>query len=382
MTVNKLSQIATSPSNLAATDFLVGVTAGNVDYRFSPSQLQPTVSKIVLMADASYYIATTGSDSNPGTLANPWATLQHAMKFIASNIDIAGFNVTINIGAGTFVGVGIQYTAGGGNIMWAGAGSANTFIDNGVTDFVVNSGECVSFYFGMNTVVYFKRMTFKPSVDVFAIIDSFAPCICPFYDIVNHLDSDIVIDCTNLTSQADVVFWIDNPAAQFIDDIITYIGGNASITSVFLVEAGAEYIIGTNGRTSSVTGNLTVGFAGGGFATADNMGTISTVAVLAGPITGAGVTGPRYHIGFGGACGLEGQPLGSVGPNFFPGTTAGICDPGGTYDGFIGCVQAAGLPTTTQFPDTGTGGLYKDTSGGGVYMVYNDAGTIKKVALT
>lgn len=39
MTVRKLSQIATSPSNLAATDFLVGVTAGNVDYRFSPAQI-------------------------------------------------------------------------------------------------------------------------------------------------------------------------------------------------------------------------------------------------------------------------------------------------------------------------------------------------------
>lgn len=28
----------------------------------------------------SYYIATTGSDSNPGTLAQPWATLQHAAE--------------------------------------------------------------------------------------------------------------------------------------------------------------------------------------------------------------------------------------------------------------------------------------------------------------
>lgn len=39
MTVQKLSQITASPSNLAPTDYLVGVTAGNVDYRFSPAQV-------------------------------------------------------------------------------------------------------------------------------------------------------------------------------------------------------------------------------------------------------------------------------------------------------------------------------------------------------
>src|SRR5690348_14376742 len=60
-----------------------------------------------LAANADYYVTATGSDSNPGTLAQPWLTLQHAMDFIAANIDIAGFTVTINVGTGTFAGIGI-----------------------------------------------------------------------------------------------------------------------------------------------------------------------------------------------------------------------------------------------------------------------------------
>jgi hypothetical protein len=47
----------------------------------------------------------------------------------------------------------------------------------------------------------------------------------------------------------------------------------------------------------------------------------------------------------------------------------------------FGVTKKAGLPTTTDLPK-GTSGVFKDTSGGGVYLAYNDAGTIKKVALT
>ncbi len=340
--------------------------------------------KTVLMGDVNYYITATGSDSNPGTLAQPWATLQHAMQFLSESIDIAGHNVFINIGAGTFVGVGLLPTAGGGNIMWVGSGSANTFIDNGIGGNVVNNGECISIYFGINTVHGFIKMTFKPSADVFAVIDSFASGVCDFYDNTASIPGlpDVSIDCTALSFLFDVVFWVDNPSAQFIDKSITYVGGGATISNVFLVEAGGEYIVGTDGSQSSVTGVLNVtanGLANGGFAFCDLGGAISAIGSFTGS---AGVNGPRYVVGPGGSIALEGQPAGSIGPNFFPGSASGICAPGGTYDGFNGAIQASGLPTTTQFPDSGTGGLYKDTSGGNVYIVYNDAGTIRKAQLT
>lgn len=49
--------------------------------------------------------------------------------------------------------------------------------------------------------------------------------------------------------------------------------------------------------------------------------------------------------------------------------------------GSIGVTPKAGLPATADL-SAGEAGLFKDTSGGGVYLAYNDGGTIKKVALT
>lgn len=46
----------------------------------------------------------------------------------------------------------------------------------------------------------------------------------------------------------------------------------------------------------------------------------------------------------------------------------------------LGATEISGVPTTSVVAE-GTSGLFKDTSGGGVYLAYNDAGTIKKVQL-
>ena len=51
--------------------------------------------KPVAAAGNTYYVATTGSDSNPGTLAQPWLTIQHAAE-------IATAGDTINIESGTY----------------------------------------------------------------------------------------------------------------------------------------------------------------------------------------------------------------------------------------------------------------------------------------
>jgi len=46
----------------------------------------------------------------------------------------------------------------------------------------------------------------------------------------------------------------------------------------------------------------------------------------------------------------------------------------------FGVTKKAGLPAVADLP-SGTSGVFKDTSGGGVYLAYNDAGIIKKIAL-
>ena len=49
--------------------------------------------------------------------------------------------------------------------------------------------------------------------------------------------------------------------------------------------------------------------------------------------------------------------------------------------GQMGVTPNTGLPTTANLP-VGGAGLFKDTSGGGVYLAYNDNGTIKKATLS
>ncbi len=55
----------------------------------------------------------------------------------------------------------------------------------------------------------------------------------------------------------------------------------------------------------------------------------------------------------------------------------------GTVDGvlYTKAFSQASLPSTANIA-AGNWAVFKDTSGGGVYVAYNDAGTIKKVALT
>jgi parallel beta-helix repeat protein len=54
---------------------------------------------------ATYYVATQGSDNNPGTSQSPWATLQHAVDTIAPGD-------TIQVASGTYVGCRIGIPGG------------------------------------------------------------------------------------------------------------------------------------------------------------------------------------------------------------------------------------------------------------------------------
>lgn len=60
--------------------------------------------RLRLTADTTFYVATTGSNSNPGTSASPWLTIQYAWDYIAGNIDLAGFIATIQVADGTYTG--------------------------------------------------------------------------------------------------------------------------------------------------------------------------------------------------------------------------------------------------------------------------------------
>ena len=60
----------------------------------------------ILTANLNLYVATTGSDTlNTGlTIASPFATLQRAWNYMQARLDLNGFNVVVNVAAGTYTG--------------------------------------------------------------------------------------------------------------------------------------------------------------------------------------------------------------------------------------------------------------------------------------
>ena len=61
-------------------------------------------SKEVLTANRTYYVLTTGSDSNTGlanTSGGAFLTIQKAIDTVGS-LDLSIYNVTIQVGAGTY----------------------------------------------------------------------------------------------------------------------------------------------------------------------------------------------------------------------------------------------------------------------------------------
>src|SRR5690349_5525320 len=88
--------IADDPAAAAKGEVLI--SHWNADHTVTGS-----LGRTLLDANTNYYVSTTGSDSNDGlTVGTAWATLTHAMQYISANIDIAGFTITINVGAGSF----------------------------------------------------------------------------------------------------------------------------------------------------------------------------------------------------------------------------------------------------------------------------------------
>jgi hypothetical protein len=88
-----------------------------------------------LTANRTIYVRTDGSDSNDGSAndsSHAFLTLQAAMNAIVSNLDLAGFTVTIQVADGTYTaGVQIKTWTGGGTVIVQGNSStpANVYFN-------------------------------------------------------------------------------------------------------------------------------------------------------------------------------------------------------------------------------------------------------------
>ncbi|MCE9576157.1 MAG: right-handed parallel beta-helix repeat-containing protein, partial [Deltaproteobacteria bacterium] len=83
-------------------------------------------------AASSYVVAPTGSDGNDGSMAHPWATLQHAADTVA-----AGDNVAVK--AGSYAGFQLETSGTAGKeIIFVGQPGAQITADNGTTPDGIN----------------------------------------------------------------------------------------------------------------------------------------------------------------------------------------------------------------------------------------------------
>jgi hypothetical protein len=117
-----------------------------------------------LPASQIYNVSKAGSDSNDGTPAAPWLTIQRALSFIATQLDGGGNDVTISIGDGTYpeslriysplVGVRTLILVGNtttlGAVSLVGNGS-DTFQMNQPSAFVILAGMRISAGLGGNS---------------------------------------------------------------------------------------------------------------------------------------------------------------------------------------------------------------------------------------
>jgi hypothetical protein len=150
--------------------------------------------RTVLAADTTFYVATTGSDSTGnGSSGAPWATLQHAMDYIAANLDIAGRIIIVEIGAGSFAGFGAKSTVGGGIIQFFGAGSTLTTITEGPNDGIYNVSESMSVYVPVTSLIAVDKVTFANSnvVDTTTIICAYPGTQIAIGNVLTYAGGDV-----------------------------------------------------------------------------------------------------------------------------------------------------------------------------------------------
>lgn len=282
-------------------------------------------ARIRLTGKTQLYVSTTGNDSNDGlTPATAWATLQHAALFIGSTLDLAGFEVDVNIGAGTFVGWGNPTYVGGGLIQFLGAGVASTTILSGPNDGVYNFGNCIDCSFALGgTIVSADALTFEPSRNFAAVNNAVTG---NFFQIGNFLTSPVGLGYDTTNFPANLL------ASTLAGAVIVVAGpqtvtGNGTLQAVNLATGGPGSFLFDFGSWT-ISGNISVS---SGFATAAISGVYEVLSTFT--VTGS-VTGPRFVAKAGGI--IASNTPGSLGPNYLPGSTAGTVDLSSFYDGFQG----------------------------------------------
>jgi hypothetical protein len=254
----------------------------------------------LLSAARTYYVRTDGSDSNNGlanTSGGAFLTIQKAVDTISGLIDMGPYQVTVQVGNGTYTGqVILKNWLGGLRPIIQG----DTTTPSNVI--LSTSGHCVSSDGSMAWTIQGFRLT-----------ASSGGCI--------HTSNAgaAYFGACDMHTTTDVQLWAKS--ASTLSCISNYnITGNSGV-GIHMAAADGGVFYNT-AATITIPSAIACGTC---FALAARNGTLYNT----GTITGAGVagsTGPRY------LCNLNGVAyVGGAGANYFPGNAAGSTTTGGQY---------------------------------------------------
>jgi hypothetical protein len=108
-------------------------TASSTTY-LRGDQTWATVSsagRTLLSATTNFYVATTGSDSNPCSSGSPCLTIGHALSYVQANYDLGGQTVNINVADGTYttpINMSLPFIGGVPNLIGDVSTPANCII--------------------------------------------------------------------------------------------------------------------------------------------------------------------------------------------------------------------------------------------------------------
>ena len=268
-------------------------------------QMSSTTSKKrSLTANTNYYVATTGNDTTgDGSSGLPWATIQHAVDYISSMVDISGYTCTVNVATGTYAPFTVLKPFIGGVPLFLG----NTTTPSNVLISSSTSGLSSIGANGLGIQFSIAGFKFTTSNNANAITAQSGALI----SVIGNIEMGSVNGSN---------------AGHFV----TQAGGNIIINSNYTISGGAQaHYYGNfggqfglaNNVAASVTGSPNFGSA---FLSLQNLSVFGGVNITY--PGSSGVTGLRFNIGTNSVCNTQGG-----GANYFPGNATGTYASGGIY---------------------------------------------------
>ena len=262
-----------------------------------------SIPREVLTAARTYYVRTDGSDSNNGlanTSGGAFLTIQKAID-VAAALDLSIYDVTIQVGAGTYSSVGneLKSIVGAGKIIIVGDETTPANVTVTQTGSPTNSQGC--FYaFGVKGVYSLRGMKLTSATT-------------PGYGI--NISGGSRVEFQNIDFGAITTYHV-----RAVDGATLEVTGNYTISggAVGHVVASSS-TVRCQSRTITLSG--TPAFSGQ-FANATAVG----YYIASGLTFSGSATGPRYSATLNGVVNTAGG-----GASYFPGDSAGSTATGGQY---------------------------------------------------